>query len=435
MKGLIFTYLLSYGGAVVSLFNPFAGLLIYGSFAILKPETLWHWSLPQGGHFSRIVAVALLVGWAFKGFGRWEFGRARGVVIGFIGLWLWSVLSAVPASNQEVAWTFVEGMAKILLPFLAGITLIDSTQKLKQLAWVLMLSQGYVALELNSSYYQGVNIVRTMGFGGDNNTLAITMVAGAGLAFFLGLAAERWWQKTIAFLASVLMMHVVFFAFSRGGMLALAMLGLISFLLVSRQPRHYAILVAVVLLTLRLAGPEVRERFSTAFVAEGERDSSAQSRVELWGVCWDLMLKHPVLGVGPDHFPLVVHEYGWPRGKEAHTLWLQTGAELGFPGLFFLVLLYGLCVVRLWPLARGRRQSPDPWFRHMACLVVAALAGFAVSVQFVSAEGLELPYYVALIGAGVLKLLSLHARDGSPMSAGSPTSGARAPAAVPTVLG
>ena len=39
MKGLLFTYALTYGGAVVSLFNPFYGLLIYVCFAIMRPET------------------------------------------------------------------------------------------------------------------------------------------------------------------------------------------------------------------------------------------------------------------------------------------------------------------------------------------------------------------------------------------------------------
>ena len=89
MKGLLFTYALSYGGALVSLVNPFIGLLVYVCFAILKPEALWSWSLPEGGHFSRIVAVALLMGWAFKGFGRWQIGRARGLVAAFVGLWVW----------------------------------------------------------------------------------------------------------------------------------------------------------------------------------------------------------------------------------------------------------------------------------------------------------------------------------------------------------
>src|SRR5438552_14025074 len=69
--GLALTYLLTFGGAVVGLFNPFLGLLIYIGFAILKPESLWYWSVPEA-NYSRIVASSLLVGWLMQQFGRWR---------------------------------------------------------------------------------------------------------------------------------------------------------------------------------------------------------------------------------------------------------------------------------------------------------------------------------------------------------------------------
>jgi hypothetical protein len=116
------------------------------------------------------------------------------------------------------------------------------------------------------------------------------------------------------------------------------------------------------------------------------------------------MLKRPVFGVGPDHWPLIVHEYGWEPGKEAHTLWLQVGAEQGFPGLGFLALFYGLCCAGLWPLTYESRPVSDEWHRATARMVIASIIGFAVAAQFVTLEGLELPYYITLLGAGALKL-------------------------------
>jgi O-antigen ligase len=116
------------------------------------------------------------------------------------------------------------------------------------------------------------------------------------------------------------------------------------------------------------------------------------------------MSKHPLLGVGPDHFPLVVHEYGWPKGKEAHSLWMQIGAELGLPGLGLLLAYYGLVIKRLWPIARGVIEMDDPWLRHLAQMVIVSTTGYAVSAQFVSLEALEPPYYIAMMGAGVLAL-------------------------------
>lgn len=404
MKGLIFTFLLTYGGAAVALVNPFVGLLVYVGFAVLRPEALW--TLPAA-NYSRTVAIALLLGWLINGCGSWRLGRASGVVWALLGYLGCAVVGAAAANVPEVGWHFVEELAKIVLPFLVGITTIDSIRKLKALVWVILLSQGYVAFELNRAYLSGFNRVQEIGFGGmDNNCVAIAMVSCVGLAFFLGLGAPRWWQKGVAFLCAALITHTVLLTFSRGGMLGLIITGGVLFLLIPKQPKHYAAFFVALLIGARMAGPQVIARFETVFAAEEERDYSAQSRLDLWKACLDAMLRSPVLGVGPDHWPLVAHEYGFHAGKEAHSLWIQLGAEMGLPGLGTLLGFYGCVIVRLWPLARGRWPVPDPWYNDAARMVIASITGFMVSATFVSLEGLEVPYYITLVGAGVLRLTS-----------------------------
>jgi probable O-glycosylation ligase (exosortase A-associated) len=408
-KGLLFTYALTYGGAAVSLFNPYVGLLIYVCFAIIRPESLWFWSVPAG-NYSRIVAIALLIGWALRGFGRWQFGRARAVVAFLLAFMAWVVLSGAQAAHPDHSLGWAEQLAKTVLPFVVGMTVIDSVRQLKQLAWVIVLSHGYVAYDLNRAYYDGFNRIQEIGFGGmDNNCVAITMVCCTGVALFLGLTAPRWWQKAVALVAMMLMVHCVLFSYSRGGMLGLIITAAVAFFLIPKKVGHYLTFALLLLLALRLAGPAVVERFVSTFADEKERDGSAQSRVEMWQTCTQIMVAYPVFGIGPRHFPLTAHEYGYAPFKEAHTLWLQVGAETGAVGLFFLAAFYGVCVVRLWPLTRAARPVADPWFRDSARMVIASLTGFAVSAQFVSLVGLEAPYYVVLLGAGVLKLASVPA--------------------------
>ena len=48
-------------------------------------------------------------------------------------------------------------------------------------------------------------------------------------------------------------------------------------------------------------------------------------------------------------------------------------------------------------------------------MVTASLIGFCVAAQFVTLHGLEIPYYVVLIGAGALKL-NTHGRIPIPVS-------------------
>jgi len=127
----------------------------------------------------------------------------------------------------------------------------------------------------------------------------------------------------------------------------------------------------------------------------------------MWEDMWDSMLHNPMLGVGPNHWPLTAPQYGWRLGKEGHSLWLQTGAELGFPGLFFLAMFYLLCLIRLWPIIRSRIHNQDPFIKNIGRMVIAGDVGFIVAAQFVSLETLEVPYYLTLLGAGALQLIPL----------------------------
>jgi O-antigen ligase len=383
------------------------GLYVYVLFAIIKPEALWSWSLPQGSNFSRIVAIAMLAGWALHGFGNWSLGKARAVVIAFIGFWLWSVLSGLFAPDGERSWYFIESIAKILIPFIVGITVLDSIAQLRQLAWIILLGHGYLAFEFNQQYFAGFNVVKEVGFAGmEEGSVAIGMVCASGVALFVGLTEKSWWRKAVAFASLLLIIHVVFLSFSRGGMLGLIVASVVAFLVVPKRPLDLAALSLVVLVAMALMGREVRARLATAVADSDKLDSSAQSRLDLWANCCETMVQHPVLGVGPYHFPLMVHTFGWQRGKEAHTLWLQIGAELGFPGLLLLLAFYGVCVARLWRLAFKRTFTEDPWLQALARMVITSIVGFAIAAQFISLWGLEIPYYVILVGAGVLKLTS-----------------------------
>lgn len=412
MKGLIFTYLLTGTGAGLALFNPFYGLLAYVCLAIVKPEYMWPWSVTSG-RYSMIVAASMLIGWTYSRRATFLVGKSGAIIGALWAFMAWSVFGAFFAADETEAWKFIDTLAKIVVPLCIGLTTIDSVAKLKQLAWTMALAQGYVAFEMNMSYFSGWNQLGNEGFAGlDNNSAAIALVTGLGLTFFLGMTAERWWQKGLALGLAALMAHAVLFSYSRGGMLAMLMVGAVSFVLIPKQPRHYLMFAAAAIIGISLAGEGVQARFMTMFTKKGEeREESAQSRIDLWRDCWDVMKKSPVMGCGPNQWPLIAEKYGWPRGKEAHSLWMQTGAELGFPGVALLVSFYGLCMYRCWKLTRKRTEVPDPWLRDAARMVTAALVGFIVSAQFVSLESLEIPYYVVLLGCGTLKLSTIPMRS------------------------
>lgn len=408
MKGLLVTYALTCGGAVGALINPIYGLMAYIALAIIKPEAMWPWSVGEG-RYSLAVAGAMFLGWIMTKRATLSVGRSFGVASLLFGFLAWSYIGAYFPPNQFLAWDFVERLAKIIIPCLVGITMITSTRELKMLAWTMVVAQGYVAYELNMYYFSGYNVLQYEGFGGmDNNSAAIALVTGFGIAFFLGLHSEKLWQKGTAFGLALLMCHAVLFSFSRGGAMGLIVSGFTLAVVIPKTPKTWALLLLCGVMASVLAGPEVRDRFMTAFVKEdGQREASAQSRVDLWKDCWDVMKKYPVMGVGPNHWPVIAPQYGWPRGKEAHSLWFQCGAEQGFVGLALFLGFYLLCIFQLWRVTWKKTVVEDEWVKHTARMALTALCGFVVSGSFVSIEALEIPYYTVMLGCGALKLASI----------------------------
>jgi len=408
MKGLIFTYALTYGGSVVSLFRPWYGLLIYIAFAILRPEALWHWSVPRGD-YSLTIAIAFLVGWVLHGCGTWKLGRSQPILLCLLVFWAWLAFQIAYCPDTEATLTAVTQLSKIYLPFVVGLSLLDSVEKLKQLAWTLVLAQGYLAFEFNLNYYNNPNFIPDeWQFAGlDNNGIAISICSTIGMAFFLGLYSKKLWQKLIALAAAGFMSHVVLFSMSRGGMLALVVTAVATFVLVPKKPKSFALFALGVAIGLRLAGPMVMEEFKTAFAPEEARDSSATSRVHHWNAALKSMAGNPV-GVGLDRWGEVAPRYGLNKGQEAHNTWLQLGAELGVIGLSAILGFYWIGIRRLWPIARQKKLPPeiDPFLPAAACMVITSFIGFFVSASFVTVEGVEPPYYVMLAGAGILRVLS-----------------------------
>ncbi|WP_166826758.1 O-antigen ligase family protein [Thalassoroseus pseudoceratinae] len=408
MIGILVTYSLTLFGTLAGLVVPFYGLLAYVALAILKPEALWAWSVPAS-NYSRLVALSMLLGWALRGCGDWRLGKAKGITLALVGFWFSSIFGAATSEVPEAGWYFASQIGKIVAPFIVGITTVRTTKQVRILAWVILICQGYIAMQMNLYYFGGYNKLKEEGFGGlDNNGYAISLNAAIGLAFFLGLYEEKLWKKGIAFFFWLMMVNAVLFSYSRGGMLALCITGGIAFLLIPKRSTHYLMLGLAIALGVRLAGEEVTERFMTIFADAKERDRSAESRLELWGACWQAMLDNPLFGIGPDHFQIKAHTFGFKKGKAAHSLWFEVGAELGFPGIICLIAFYFLCIKGLWRLSRKLSNSPDadPWLKPIASMVISSLIGFIVSAQFVTVEAVEIPYYVTLLGAIVLKLQS-----------------------------
>jgi probable O-glycosylation ligase (exosortase A-associated) len=419
MKGLILTYLITAYACVASLRYPVIGLTAYVFFGILRPHFLFGFAGDIRG-ISDWLGAAMIIGWALNGFGSWKFGKARPVVAALLVFALWFVLSSFQALQPARSYTSIFTLSKLIVPILIGLTLLDTQVARRRMFWAIVLAQGYVGFEMNLEYLRGVNLAQN-GFGGmDNNCFGASLVATIGPAVALAIASKTWYERLIASACAALILHTILLTFSRGAMVGFIAVGFAAVVMMPKRPKHLAAVLIVFAIAFRFTGPELAERYWTTIAPAEDRDASAESRIDLWRDCILVIEQYPIFGVGPANWRVIAASYGWPAGKSAHSVWLETAAETGIPGASILLLFFLIPIFRLWKLARERLTDENRWDVAIAMGTVLSAVGFVVAGQFVSVPALETPYYIVMVGAGVLKYRDWRA----PVASETPQTGA-----------
>jgi probable O-glycosylation ligase (exosortase A-associated) len=410
MKHLIFMIVVTTVGVRGSLVvSPFYGVAVYYFFAVLRPQFLWEWSLPEGISWSFYVAVAAMIGASSQRRsagtppdpeGGWQLSAAHKAVLCF-GAWV--SMSFVTAQNHDVSYPwFIEFLKVIVMFWLAGRVIRTVRQ-----VWIMYLltagALGYIAYEVNYIYvFQGnYTTIYHRGYGGlDNNGAGLMLAMGAPLCYFAweGIRHKVRW----VFLAMIpLIIHAVLMSYSRGAMVSL-LTTVPFFLLRARRKVQLAfLLVGTAYLVPALAGNEIRARFFT--LEKTEVDESANSRRSSWAAAWRITMDYPVFGVGVRNSNLLSHAYGADfEGRTIHSQYLQTSADSGLVALVLYLTALGFCwfSMRSARLEAKKRTDPDAWRAYaMACGVEGAMVVFCVGAVFLSLESFELPYLMLLLGA------------------------------------
>ena len=404
--GYIFTYTATAVGALCGWFAPMLGLFIYYMFAMLRPPYTWFWILDPytSPRFSRYVAISTVIGWGVVGFGKWD--RLRHIRWPIIGLCIyvgWGMLAAqFWAIDSSFSWRFLDPQWKILLMMFITISLVREAKHIKTFAWVITLTLVFLAFNFNDLYLQSNLYLWINGWGGvDNNGVAMIMVMSVPVMFFMGIHAPVWWLKPICLAGMLLACHVVLFTYSRGGQLGLIMVGILIFVIAMlRLPNKIitlGITIIAVVITLELAGELVRQRFASIFFDKSQRDESAESRFLTWKAGWRAMQDNP-LGLGPRNFNLVSQNYGLSTNKSVHNLFLQTGADYGYPGLFGLCLFYFGTMWKLWRMMKTRISKRMRWPQYMATMVLVSMGGMMICSTFIGMESVEIGFILCILG-------------------------------------
>ena len=258
----------------------------------------------------------------------------------------------------------------------------------------------------------------------DANDFALVMDCTIPFAvYFVGKGHGKF-RRVVAIITLGMILTAIVKSGSRGGFIGLIAVMLYVLLRYRAIPGRVrlAVTIAGTALFLGFASDKYWTLMGTLLHPQSDYNyTDSEGRVEVWKRGVGYMLHHPVVGVGVAAYPMA--EGGsdlalslGTQGKGfkwsvAHNSFLETGAELGFPGLavfIAMIVVTGVSLRRLSP--RGRWA---PWItrREMALgqMLIGALIAFAVAGIFVSAEYFSYFYFLLGLAIGLIKIVRMRA--------------------------
>jgi O-antigen ligase len=303
---------------------------------------------------------------------------------------------------------FSKGVIVAILLYMV-VTSVDEVRKL------LVIQASAVALvTIASVFVHRTEFGRLMGIQKgileNPNDLAINIAINFPLclAFFFaakGRASKLFWGVSLIFMA-----YGVVATYSRSGLLAMLVTGVICIWEFGIKGKRTVVLVTTVLagfigVGVILGTPHYLIRIESIFrgniEGSGDRNSLA-AREELLKESLVVMAKHPLLGIGPGNFPSYTESW-----RVVHNTYTELGAEAGLPGVLLYVLLLALTMRKIKRVRKlpGYQSSED--IRLWTSALWAAMAAYVSGAMFASTEYNLFPYFMVGYICSVYQIASI----------------------------
>ncbi|HXU50862.1 MAG TPA: O-antigen ligase family protein [Casimicrobiaceae bacterium] len=304
-----------------------------------------------------------------------------------LALLVLACVSTVTAMVPATAFITTCRYAAYIAFFIGVAGLADDAGRRRQLVIVLTVGCAIAATFALADLATHRKILATTPFG-DANDVALLLASTWPLAIWLASTARR--LRVAAWAAVVAIGLAIPLTMSRGALLALAAAAA-WLLMVERRSVRMIVASAAALVAVALFVIAVNPAPLRVGLAAKERIASAnvQNRLEAWRFAADRVVEHPLLGIGPGNFG-AAYESHWRANPGLHHLsvvhnsWLEIATELGVPAFAAFVAFYALAFARM-----GRPSLPAPGDEGLALplrlsMLIAAVAGFFVSVELTS---------------------------------------------------
>jgi O-antigen ligase len=402
----------------------YSGLLAFTAVLLLRPQD--HLPALEPLHLAEVFAIV--------GIGPMILHRLSHPLPGFrinvetVALFVLSgiMLATAPFSIWPggAVSEVVNSHLKIVVVFVLMMNVLNTTERLERLMWLIVVCTGIIAGLSVFNYSLGYNLVEggrlagpVGGIFGNPNDLAMNMTAFLPAAIVIALSGRQSaGRRLVAAATAALMLATIVLTRSRGGALGVVA-ALVAIAIMGRSMRRGVGTITII--AVLVATPFVPDAFWARMVSIVDEESdkqftgSREARRTVMQEGVEAFLEHPLTGVGAGQFK----NYNPPdrkvRWSETHNVLIQVASETGLFGLLafsFLILAAAAAAVTTQRRVRlalrrgaGRNEGRDDDARalgeHMLGMS-AGLIGWFVCAMFLSvAYNWTFYYLLALIVA------------------------------------
>jgi len=370
---------------------PYAGLLTWGWLTIMNPHMLVY-GFALGWPFNFGVALVTLAAWFFsREKMRWPGDALPWLMAALVA---WMTFDSFFAVDGDWSWPLWDRTVKIYAFVFLCLAMINNKARIHAMVWIIVISIGFFGVKggiftiMKAGAYHVYGPDNTII--SDNNQLALAVVMVLPLTYYLfEHTGNRWLRFGIA-LTFPLQIATVLGSYSRGGLVALAVVLGFFWLRSRRKLLHLAVAAMLVLGALQAMPPAFFERVNS--IDSVQTDESFQGRLTAWSVAYKYAVDHFPLGAGfagPQRKPVYNSYYPDAETHAAHSIYFQVLGEHGFPALFIYLLIAALSLRNTRMVVKRCKDRPEmAWARDLATMTEVSLVGF-----YVGGAALSMAYY------------------------------------------
>jgi O-antigen ligase len=336
---------------------------------------------------------------------------------------LWAFVASFASSYPDIALDNVREDLKLLAIMLI---VVNALRTEGQLRFYLLFFLGcFILFPVRGTLVGGDAVagraVWNYIYSNPNDLAALCLIVlGIALGFMFARPSGAL-VRLGAGISAILLVVVILLTQSRGAFIGLvAGMGPALIGLGLKRPGRLFLFAGILAVVINLVVPtSVWERLSgiekltsASTIVEADPEGSAEQRFAIQKVAWQIVVDHPVFGVGLGVYPLENARYAPDLGRrDTHNTYLNVAAEVGLPG-------FALWCALLWSVLRyayrRRRLATAGVLATQQAWIERAFWGFLAAGMFATHAALTFTYLMlAVLWCSASLLTPFPAHSGS----------------------